>query len=222
MASILPLRFLSQTNGKFYITDPRVQRVDHYDIISYTWGDTVAPYRCDIHGLDWELILRQEKLEQIKRFMIKSNVQHLWVDSLCIKQLDEKEKSFEIAKMFEYYKNARVCHILVSLPEVCDPQEIVDNLKFLDHVLFHMGGAAMASDAMGLTENVIKRLSAWANRGWAFPIDRAIVRSAAIDMGVLNCYSTCINQVRSLFHNFYFTRVWTFQEILLGSDLYYC
>jgi hypothetical protein len=38
-------------------------------------------------------------------------------------------------------------------------------------------------------------------------------------MGVLNCYSTCISYVRSLFDNPYFTRMWTFQEMILGKNI---
>ena len=108
---------------------------------------------------------------------------------------------------------------MLDLPEIWDPQEIVDNLKFVDHVLSHMQGAALASDSRGLTDNVIGRLSSWASKDWVFPMDKSMVRSAAIDMGVLNCYSTCIKHVKSLFENEYFTRVWTFQEMILGKNV---
>lgn len=81
-----------------------------------------------------------------------------------------------------------------------------------------MGGTTIASEAR-LGENLTKRLSSWVNRNWTFPIDASIVRSATIDMGVLNCYSTCIDRVTSLFNNVYFSRVWTFQEMLLGKNI---
>jgi hypothetical protein len=38
-------------------------------------------------------------------------------------------------------------------------------------------------------------------------------------MGVLNCYATCISQVTSVFRNEYFSRVWTFQEMILGKNI---
>lgn len=101
---------------------------------------------------------------------------------------------------------------------VLNPQVIMENLQFINHILFHMGGAALASEA-NLTQNLIDQLSVWGKRDWAFPLDASVVRSAGIDMGVLNCYSTCINQVRSLFDNPYFSRVWTFQEMLLGKNI---
>lgn len=33
--------------------------------------------------------------------------------------------------MFEYYMSAHMCHILIDMPSVWSPQEIVDNLKFI-------------------------------------------------------------------------------------------
>ena len=219
MASVLPLRLLGYIDGDFFVFDPRLHQVDHFDIISYTWGEKTQPYQCGSDGVHWDLILSREKIEDVKRLMISSGVQYLWVDCLCINQTDVKEKSAEISKMYEYYKSARKCHILIDMPEVWYPQDIVDDLKFLDHILSHMGGAALASEAMGLTENLVRRLSTWATKKWTFEVDQSTVRSAAIDMGVLNCYSTSIKHVRSLFANLYFSRVWTFQEMLLGKKI---
>ena len=221
MASVLPSRLLGHINGNLFVFDPRSYKVDHFDIISYTWGWETHPYNCGINGVDWDVTIPKRRLEDIKRLMVSSGVQHMWVDCVCINQADASEKSAEISKMYEYYRNARKCHILIDLPEVWNPQDIVDNLKFIDHILTHMGGAALASEAR-LTENLANRLLMWANKEgkeWTFPVDKSMVMSAAVDMGVLNCYSTCIGHVRSLFDNLYFSRVWTFQEMILGKNI---
>lgn len=99
--------------------------------------------------------------------MIKDNIRYLWVDCVCLNQGDEREMAIEIPKMYEYYKSARRCYILMEMDEVWMPQDIIDNLKFLDHILSHMGGAALASEAM-LTHNVTNRLAQWANAEWCF------------------------------------------------------
>ncbi|KAG4410984.1 hypothetical protein IFR04_015881 [Cadophora malorum] len=223
MALPLPLRLLSRNGDKFEVIDCRQPRspsgrIDHFDIITYTWGEKQEPYNCGIPGVNWNVKLAQQKLEDIKRLMIKDNIQYLWVDCICLAQDDEKEMSSEIPKMYQYYKTARKCYILMDMEEVWNPQDIVDNLKFIDHILANMGGASLASEAF-LTEKLTNILSQWATTNWKFPMDYSTVRSAAIDMGVLNCYSTCINRVRSLFNNPYFTRVWTFQEMLLGKNI---
>jgi Heterokaryon incompatibility protein (HET) len=222
MAAVLPnppLRLLRHSQGNFSVFDPRHDGVDHFDILSYTWGPETQPWNCEINGVDWDLIITSTKLEDIKRLMVSSGVQYLWVDCLCINQADESEKSAEMSKMFDYYRSARMCYILIDLPDVWKPQDIVDNLQFIDHILSHMHGAALASEAKGLTQNLTNRLAWWANAEWTFDMDKSKVRAAAIDMGVLNCYSTCISNVRSVFQNLYFTRVWTFQEMLLGNNI---
>ncbi|KAH8803356.1 heterokaryon incompatibility protein-domain-containing protein [Xylogone sp. PMI_703] len=220
MAPVQPLRLLHQIKGEFSVLDTYSAPVAHFDIISHTWGEPVRPYNCGIKGVDWDVQIAPEKLDEIKRLMIHDHIQYLWVDCVCIKQTDDKEKAVEISRMYEYYRNARKCYILMDMPKVWKPQDIVDNLKFLDHVLFHMRGAALTSEALGLTENLTKRLSKWADdEPWTFDVDKVTVRSAAIDLGILNCYSTCISQVISLFRHSYFYRVWTFQEMLLGKNI---
>ncbi|KAI1868400.1 hypothetical protein JX265_007223 [Neoarthrinium moseri] len=218
MSSALPSRLLSHTNGNFFVFDPRPNKVDHFEILSYRWGDEGPRYDHQIAGVNWQVPVAEKKLDDIKRLMQTSGVQYMWVDCVCINQDDEDEKAVEVAKMYQYYKNASRCHILLEMAELWDPQKIVDDLKFVDHILFHMGGAALATEAK-LTENMTKRLAEWADRDWTFRLNKSMVRSAAIELGLLNCYSTCISHVRSLFDDLYFSRVWTFQEMLLGKNI---
>lgn len=220
MEFILPSRLLGRINEDFFVFEPTnsSHSVAYFDIISYTWGDTVPAYNCEINGVDWDVIINPKKLKDIKRFMISARVQYLWVDCVCINQIESPEKSAEIAKMYQYYKSARKCHILLDMEEVWKPQDIVNDLQFIDHILSHMGGAALASEA-NLSPNLTQRLSRWADKKWTFGLGESLVKSAAIDTGLINCYSTCVRNVRSLFDNPYFTRVWTFQEMLLGKNI---
>ncbi|EWG38298.1 hypothetical protein FVEG_01555 [Fusarium verticillioides 7600] len=219
MSTGLPIRLLCNDNGNFSVVDPVAHNVTSFDILSYTWGKEVPAYNCDLGGVTWEIKINPDKLKDIKRLMVAANIKYLWADCVCINQTDETEKSAEIPKMFEYYRNAERCHLLMDMKEAWIPQEIVDDLKFLDHVLYHMQGTALATEAVGLTERVINLLDRWAKTDWKFDVDASGVRSAAIDMGVINCYSTCIERVTSLFDNDYFTRVWTFQEMILGKNI---
>lgn len=115
------------------------------------------------------------------------------------------------------YRSASTCHILIDMKEVWNPQEVVDNLKFINDIRTNIHSTSLASE---LTVNIKRRLSMLENEtDWVFPLDEATVPSVAIEMGVLNCYSTCIGHVISLFTNFYFTRVWTFEEILLEKNI---
>ncbi|KEF51132.1 uncharacterized protein A1O9_12746 [Exophiala aquamarina CBS 119918] len=218
--SALPRRLLGHNDRNFYVFDPRSHGVSEFHIISYTWGGETQPYNCGIEGVSWDVKTPWERIKDIQRLMIAGGVQYIWVDSLCINQADENERSAEISKMYEYYSNADTCHILLGMTKVWDPQVIVNNLHFVDHILAHMGGAALASEAPGLTTNSTRRLAQWENdEKWAFPVVESTVRAAAIDMGVLNCYATCVSHVKSMFDNPYFFRVWTFQEMILGKNI---
>ncbi|PNP76143.1 hypothetical protein FNYG_10512 [Fusarium nygamai] len=219
MSSGLPLRLLCHDNGTFSVIDPAAHHVTNFDILSYTWGKEVAPYNCGLGGVTWVVKINPTKLGDIKRLMVAADIKYLWADCVCINQTDDTEKEAEIPKMFEYYRSAERCHLLIDMEEAWIPQEIIDDLKFIDHILSHMRGSALASEAVGLTDNLINILAHWGNTTWKFDIDQSIVRSAAINMGLINCYSTCIKRVISLFDNAYFTRVWTFQEMILGKNI---
>lgn len=218
MASFQPSRLLCHRDGNFFVIEPGKHNVHRFDIISYRWGEITPKYDCGIEGVNWRVTISSGKLEDIKRLMIAAKVQYLWVDCVCINQDSETEKSIEIARMYNYYQQAEQCHILIDMYEVWQPQGIIDDLRFLGHILAHMKAAAIASQAR-LTQEMVDCLSEWEKRPWTFPLDKSTVKSAAIEMGVLNCYSTCINYVKSLFDNPYFSRVWTFQEMLLGNNI---
>jgi hypothetical protein len=90
--SVLPSRLLGHTKGNFEVFDPRdpAYRVNYLCIISYTWGVKTQPYNCGIDGVNWNGKISKEKLEDIKRLIIKDNVQYLWVDCVCLNRDDEK------------------------------------------------------------------------------------------------------------------------------------
>ncbi|KAI0147684.1 hypothetical protein GGR57DRAFT_476355 [Xylariaceae sp. FL1272] len=220
MRLITPIRLLRQRDGKFSVFGPAEGKSYDFDIISYLWGGKVAPYNCGLDGVTWNVTIPQKKLEDIKRLMVAQEIQYMWADCVCISEANKREQAAEIAKRDDYYRAAKRCYILVDMPEIFYPQQVVDNLKFLDHVLSLIPEAAMASDSVELTEKTASRLWIWANEiPWAFSLEKATVRSAAVDMGVINCYSTCTSQIKSVFRNEYFSRVWTFQEMLLGKNV---
>jgi hypothetical protein len=150
--------------------------------------------------------------------MIHANVQYLWVACICIDQNSETEKAAEFAKMHDYYREADNCRILIDVPEQWNSQDLRNDLRLLDHIFSSMKCAALTAEA-NLGTEIQNSLLIWVTeRRWAFDISITMARTTGIELGVLNCYSTCISHVNSLFRNEYFTRVWTFQEMLLGKN----
>ncbi|KAK3987245.1 heterokaryon incompatibility protein-domain-containing protein [Cladorrhinum sp. PSN332] len=219
-AMILPSRLLARDNdGNFFVIDPRAYNVQEFDIISYRWGAPAQPYKCDVVGADWDVTISNDKLSEIKSLMITAGIQFLWCDCVCIHQGDAAEKAREIANMYQYYMSASRCHILLDMDEVWNPQQIVDNLKLVDHVRTNIEGSEFATQ-LRLSEDVLQLLATWAEGNpWSFPVPKSTVRSAGVELGLLNCYSTSAKYVLSVFQNLYFSRVWTFQEMILGKNI---
>ncbi|KAI3330666.1 heterokaryon incompatibility protein-domain-containing protein [Ustulina deusta] len=208
-----------------------------YDIVSYCWGDPVDKYDYNhvreedeidgwdsekdrIDGLNWDIEIRREKVDWFKRLMHFKDVEYLWADSICINKNDKEQEAEELSKMFQYYKSARNCYIQIDMPELFDPHQIADDLKLLDHIISNVRGASMVMDTMKLSPNLEARLTQWTKTPWIHRgLSEAAARSAGMDIGVMNCYNTCVSHVKSLFDNEYFTRVWTFQEMILGKNL---
>ncbi|KAI0427782.1 heterokaryon incompatibility protein-domain-containing protein [Xylaria sp. FL1042] len=208
-----------------------------YDIVSYSWGKSVDPYEYNIvrekegmdgltsekdkiDGLNWHIEIRRKKIDDFKTLMHFKNIEYMWTDSLCINKNDEQHEAEELSKMFQYYKNAKNCYILLDMPHLFDPNQIALDLKLLDHIMSNIGGASMVMDTMKLSSNLEDRLIQWAKKPWVHDkLSEAAARAAGMDIGVMNCYNTCVSHVKSLFDNVYFTRVWTFQEMILGKNL---
>ncbi|KAK3358152.1 hypothetical protein B0T25DRAFT_605664 [Lasiosphaeria hispida] len=229
MATVLPTRLLRRIDDDFSVFSPELspQRGSiNFDIVSYRWGTPVAKYFCErfcgITGVEWEVTIPQEKLNDIKRLMRTATIEYMWADCVCIKSGDASDAPVEIAKMYDYYREAERCHILLDMERAWRPQQIVKDLKVVDHVIVSMSAAAIVTESISLTHDVVTKLAEWADeteKPWVFPLPRETVASAAVDAGLLNCYATCINHIASLFDNEYFSRVWTFQEILLGKQI---
>lgn len=175
MATFSPSRLLSSVKEDSSVIDPRAYAVKHFDIISYEPGSKVRPCQCPIDEIDWDVDVHPKVFDKIKSFMIRAEVQYMWVESLCEDQSDEKAKAAEIVNKYEYFKYADHCHVLLDMPEPLNPREILDNLKLLDHVFSVMACSTLVSES-NLGAKVEDLLCMWASgRSWDFdmPLSKA-------------------------------------------------
>jgi len=217
---MLPIRLIRRTGEEFSVFSPDEEDSLRFEIVSYEWGPRVPGYRCDIPDVTWDVITAQARIDDIKQLMHAAKVDYMWADCVCIKQLDGLEKSQELGNMCKYYQQASRCHVLIRLDHPWCPKDIISNLKLVDHVITSINSASISSKSPALSGDVMAKLADWAEEEWSFDsLDKSTVESTAIDVGLLNCYATCIQRITSLFEASYFSRVWTFQEILLGKDI---
>ena len=63
------------------------------------------------------------------------------------------------------------------------------------------------------------RLHDWSKGTWNFPLVESEMGLDALEMSLLNGYSTCVRQVQSLMADPYFSEAWVFQEMMLAKDV---
>jgi len=74
-----------------------------YVALSYSWGDEARRKRIVLNGKPFSVTTN---LEEALRQMRSRGIPVLWVDTLCIKQDDNDEKSRQVVRMFAIYQRA--------------------------------------------------------------------------------------------------------------------
>lgn len=89
----------------------------HYDIqappsyiaLSYVWGQEPPLHRIMIDNLT--VFVRPNLFHALQRIRHREKPLLIWVDSLCINQLDDKERTDQVQQMAPIYQNAANVHI---------------------------------------------------------------------------------------------------------------
>jgi hypothetical protein len=87
-----------------------------YEALSYVWGAHVGDCRIDCEGET--LFVTKNCEEALRRLRRPKKVRTLWVDSICINQSSNEEKSAQVDLMGEIYGRAKT--VLVWLGEYPD------------------------------------------------------------------------------------------------------
>lgn len=78
-----------------------------YEAISYTWGGSEFSATILCNGLD--LPVTRSAHEVLSHLRLASQPRWVWIDSVCINQLDAKEKSSQVQNlMFRIYRRAKM------------------------------------------------------------------------------------------------------------------
>lgn len=75
-----------------------------YEALSYTWGGSSAEHQIEING---RKIKAQSNLAHALATLRGRDTRVLWVDALCINQIDIPERNRQVALMGEIYRRAR-------------------------------------------------------------------------------------------------------------------
>jgi hypothetical protein len=89
----------------------RHDRCPEYEALSYTWGgeDNDSSRRHPIYvGPYWDVLLQTKNCSDMIRFLRPSRgVRLVWIDAICINQMDEAEKDIQVGIMARIYEGCR-------------------------------------------------------------------------------------------------------------------
>lgn len=80
-----------------------------YDALSYTWGTEPPSQAITING--WQSFVRENLYRALRRLRRKKTERRIWIDAVCINQLDIEERNAQVDQMKEIFANARRVHI---------------------------------------------------------------------------------------------------------------
>ena len=104
-----------------------------YQALSYTWGDDTVRYDIELNSkrfqvadnLYWFLYYRSQA-------RITKNSTLLWIDAICINQVDAVEKSCQVQMMGTIYQKAQLVLVWLGCPESEDVEKALEFLNFAE------------------------------------------------------------------------------------------
>lgn len=84
----------------------------YYEAISYTWGDRNK--RKEIRCGDQLVTVPENLYDALRHLRYTDRVRTLWVDAICINQVDTVEKSVQIRIMADIYEKAQVVLVWIG------------------------------------------------------------------------------------------------------------
>ena len=97
-----------------------------YCALSYVWGDPKKVHTIGLDGQDFQVT------DNLMFFLRRKRTVDLafWIDAICINQDDKAEKSEQIGRMAEIYKNAFAVYAELG-PASEDEQAVFRKMEFL-------------------------------------------------------------------------------------------
>ncbi|EON67642.1 hypothetical protein W97_06785 [Coniosporium apollinis CBS 100218] len=126
---LLPGQFSDPIAGRMKIVS--LDDKPEYDAMSYVWGDKTKQRTIHVNGHDVRVTLGL--FLGLRQFRDESKEYPLWVDAICIDQLNQDEKCKQVSLMGDVYRQSRETQVWLgeetgSLPGLTDPQ-LIDKLR---------------------------------------------------------------------------------------------
>lgn len=122
------IRLLRSTGGEdglhFEMAATELKTCPAYLAISYTWGNPRDLRNIRVNGAT--MTVRQNCYEALSQVLLHEGSTYIWIDSICINQSDDDEKTHQVRMMGSIYAGAR--HAFVCIGAQDENSRLVYNL----------------------------------------------------------------------------------------------
>lgn len=95
-----------------------------YEALSYTWGEKSPGGLIDMNGRPF--LTRRNLADALRHLRLKDKPRTLWIDALCIDQINVEERNTQVGRMRDIYKGAS--RVLVFLGQAADDSDMAMDL----------------------------------------------------------------------------------------------
>ncbi|KAK0943078.1 hypothetical protein LTR48_006145 [Friedmanniomyces endolithicus] len=82
----------------------RLSVTTRFEALSYTWGAAEPSHTITVNSMPF--IVRENLEQALRHLRKKTRRRRLWVDAVCINQLDVEERATQVMQMGQIYRNA--------------------------------------------------------------------------------------------------------------------
>ena len=190
------------------VLDPDRNRIPRYEALSYAWGSPIPPKYINVTKKGTierisltrtqRLSVTQNLAEALRYLRFQDKPRVIWIDAICVDQRNQKERSCQVQRMADIYRNAERVLVWIG-PARYDSALAIETLSTLssrievDWNLYEMKSGAGED-------------SHWADR----------------EVALLYSNETWTS-IHQLLGRPWFKRLWIWQEVLLASTVeMYC
>jgi hypothetical protein len=181
---------------KCEILEVRKSEDPSFEALSYTWGEPVFPRIVQDAKSNTVIRITENLSDALNGLRYEATERILWIDQICVNQMNMPEKSHQVANMGDIYRIATKTLVWLGKD---DENDTIDVLESIGRDI----------DRFGFSK--------------VFPFPQGVRDSAALahfEMFVKSCKDFNIS---GLFLRGWFERVWVVQEFILAKDLsIYC
>ena len=113
------------------LTDVRKAETPSYEALSYAWGEPIFPRSIRETTSDAVIRITENLYEALQVLRSEDAFRFLWIDALCINQLDLSEKGHQVAFMGSVFRDASRVVVWLGRRDCTKTMEILQELVSL-------------------------------------------------------------------------------------------